>query len=361
MAIRGHVVLLDAWVPRGAHSGYVPVDAGRARARCGPRRSSSATPTSTTPPTPCRSRRPPAHDRRAAPSSARSCARAPSRRASLRRRAARRGRRSRARGAGAAAASGVEATIVKHAALRCAAARRRRRPARAGAARAVDHERRRTRRPPQDWRTSCEHLPDAEGGTVLYRFRVGDFSLVWNDSAGPLADTRAAGVRHVLRRCARSTSRSAPSRASTSSRTGCATRARTSRRFAPRDFVPAHHDDWFPARAVDAPRDASEPHPAPPSCARIPRGAPPGGALHRGPRATTSRPGGSPSGSPGGAEHGPLLEWPVARRLLILGSTGSIGTQALDVVSAPDDARARRPAAPSARGRRSSSRRARSA
>lgn len=24
MAIRGHVVLLDAWVPRGAHSGYVP-------------------------------------------------------------------------------------------------------------------------------------------------------------------------------------------------------------------------------------------------------------------------------------------------------------------------------------------------
>ena len=45
------------------------------------------------------------------------------------------------------------------------------------------------------------------------------------------------------------------------------------------------------------------------------------------------------------------------RRLLILGSTGSIGTQALDIVAALRGARARRAVAPSARGRRSSRRR----
>ena len=50
---------------------------------------------------------------------------------------------------------------------------------------------------------------------------------------------------------------------------------------------------------------------------------------------------------------------PMPRRLLILGSTGSIGTQALDIVERSRRARARRPVAPSARGSRSSRRRAR--
>lgn len=41
---------------------------------------------------------------------------------------------------------------------------------------------------PQDMLHLVGHLPDAEAGTVLYRFRIGDLSLVWNDSAGPLID-----------------------------------------------------------------------------------------------------------------------------------------------------------------------------
>lgn len=41
---------------------------------------------------------------------------------------------------------------------------------------------------PQDLAHIVGALPDAEAGTVLYRFEVGDFSMVWNDSAGPLTD-----------------------------------------------------------------------------------------------------------------------------------------------------------------------------
>lgn len=51
---------------------------------------------------------------------------------------------------------------------------------------------------PQDMAELVQHLPDAEAGTVLYRFRVGDLSLLWHDSAGPLVDD-APGALGALR------------------------------------------------------------------------------------------------------------------------------------------------------------------
>jgi hypothetical protein len=51
---------------------------------------------------------------------------------------------------------------------------------------------------PQDLMHLVGHVRDAEAGTNLYRFRVGNLSLVWNDSAGPLTE-EAPGALDVLR------------------------------------------------------------------------------------------------------------------------------------------------------------------
>jgi len=51
---------------------------------------------------------------------------------------------------------------------------------------------------PQDLAHIVGVLPDAEAGTVLYRFATGDFSMVWNDSAGPLTD-QAPGALERMR------------------------------------------------------------------------------------------------------------------------------------------------------------------
>ena len=119
------------------------------------------------------------------------------------------------------------------------------------------------------------HLPDEEGGSVLYRFRVGDLSLVWHDTSGPLADD-APPRSTCCARCGRSTSSSARSRASTRSPTACAT-------------APVHRGD--PARAV-RPRPSRRLGAGDTTSARGLRGAvrrraradpgraPPGGALH---------------------------------------------------------------------------------
>lgn len=50
---------------------------------------------------------------------------------------------------------------------------------------------------PQDLAHIVGVLPDAEAGTVLYRFEVGDFSMVWNDSAGPLKEQAPAALERM--------------------------------------------------------------------------------------------------------------------------------------------------------------------
>ena len=187
MAIRGHVVLLDAWVPRGGHSGYVPSSPAELAAL-----------------------RPEAifighahfdHAADAVPiaqaagativGSAEQCAALRSRADQM---TAPRCVEALAEGAPPGALAdipgairGVEATIVKN--LHSAG------KAPDGSdgyhvpvtpppsTTQLEHP-----PTPEDMAQLVEHAPDSEAGTVLYRFRVGDLSLLWNDSAGPLAD-----------------------------------------------------------------------------------------------------------------------------------------------------------------------------
>lgn len=53
---------------------------------------------------------------------------------------------------------------------------------------------------PQEYQFFVESLDDPQGGTWAYHLRVGDFSLLWHDSVGPISDgnPRAAEVQRAL-------------------------------------------------------------------------------------------------------------------------------------------------------------------
>jgi hypothetical protein len=96
---------------------------------------------------------------------------------------------------------------------------------------------------PEDMAQLVEHAPDAEAGTVLYRFAYGDFSMVWNDSAGPLADDAPDAFKalEALR----------PVDVQVGAIQGfnqISNGMRDPRMYIeavhPALFVPAHHDDW---------------------------------------------------------------------------------------------------------------------
>ena len=241
MAIRGHVVLLDAWVPRGAHSGYVPSSTAELAAL-----------------------KPEAifighahfdHAADAVPiaqasgatliGSAEQCAELRSRAD-----AAMAPRCVEVLPAGAApgarsdvtAVRGVETTAVKH--LHSAGKAP---DGRDGyhvpvtpppSTTQIEHP-----PTPEDMAQLVNHAPDAEAGTMLYRFRVGDLSLLWNDSAGPLADD-APQVFDVLRSLRPIDVQVGAIQGFNQVTNGMRDPRQYIEAFAPRLFVPAHHDDW---------------------------------------------------------------------------------------------------------------------
>jgi hypothetical protein len=98
---------------------------------------------------------------------------------------------------------------------------------------------------PQDVAALQRHLGDDMGGAVLYRFRVGRFSLAWHDSSGPLAD-RAPGVLRVLRRLGPVDVQVGAIQGFNQFTNGLRDPRTYIEALRPRTFVPNHHDDWFP-------------------------------------------------------------------------------------------------------------------
>jgi L-ascorbate metabolism protein UlaG (beta-lactamase superfamily) len=97
---------------------------------------------------------------------------------------------------------------------------------------------------PADSMVLAEHAGDAEGGTVLYQFRLRDFSLTWHDSTGPLPELAPDLF---------ATSRLAPTDVEVGAIVGFnqyANGMRDPRLYVealhPKVFVPAHHDNWLP-------------------------------------------------------------------------------------------------------------------
>jgi hypothetical protein len=88
-----------------------------------------------------------------------------------------------------------------------------------------------------------QHAPDSEAGTVLYRFRVGDFSLLWNDSAGPLADD-APETFETFKSLRPIDVQVGAIQGFNQLTNGMRDPRQYIEAFAPALFVPAHHDDW---------------------------------------------------------------------------------------------------------------------
>lgn len=250
LAIGGRVLLLDAWVPRGVHSGYVPVDVEELSALRpshvlighGHFDHAADAPTvalgagATVVGTAAHCAQAAAHARREGGRAIRTRAvvpgRAPGERGSLRIGPVR-----------------VDALSHVHSAARA--------PAGGGAPSAplvptpdllpcLEH-------PPtlEDALDLISHQPDQEGGTLVYRLRFRDFALVWHDSSGPVA-AEAPQVLAAMRRWRRPEVHVGSVQGFGQVTNGlrdplhyvAATRART--------FVPAHHDNWLPPVSANA-------------------------------------------------------------------------------------------------------------
>jgi L-ascorbate metabolism protein UlaG (beta-lactamase superfamily) len=96
---------------------------------------------------------------------------------------------------------------------------------------------------PEDLEHLLGHLPDAEGGTLLYRFQVGDFTMVWNDSAGPLIDT-APDVLEVLHDLRPVDVQVGAIQGFNQFSNGLRDPIDYIEQIGAKTFVPAHHDDW---------------------------------------------------------------------------------------------------------------------
>jgi L-ascorbate metabolism protein UlaG (beta-lactamase superfamily) len=252
LAIRGHVVLLDAWIPRGAFSGYVPATTDELAAlrpeliligHAHFDHAADATPLAVATGAPLAGTAEHCADLRARASGPA----LPPRCIELFGRDAPRGSQ-----ATPQLLRGVEVTALKH--LHSGATR----PDRSEpyhvpviplpTTTSLEHP-----PTPSDMIAVVGHLPDAEGGNVLYRFRVGDLSLVWHDTSGPAADY-APGLFDKLRALRSVDVQLGAIQGFNQFTNGMRDPRQYIEALAPRLFVPTHHDDWAPGvttRAVN--------------------------------------------------------------------------------------------------------------
>lgn len=95
----------------------------------------------------------------------------------------------------------------------------------------------------QDILDTLSHLPDPEGGAVIYLFRVPGFTLLWHDSVGPVKDD-APMVPALLRRLPRADVHLGAVQGFGQITNGMRDVRAYVEAAAAQLFVPGHHDDW---------------------------------------------------------------------------------------------------------------------
>jgi hypothetical protein len=96
---------------------------------------------------------------------------------------------------------------------------------------------------PTEVADTASHLPDEEGGCLLYQLRMPGFRLAWNDSAGPLKD-EAPEVLDVLRGLPRSDVHVGTIQGFNQPVNGMRDPRMYIEALRSSVFVPCHHDDW---------------------------------------------------------------------------------------------------------------------
>ncbi|MDN4173271.1 MBL fold metallo-hydrolase [Nocardioides sp. SOB77] len=99
------------------------------------------------------------------------------------------------------------------------------------------------------------HQGDQEGGSLLYRFELGGFSLTWNDTAGPLRDDPSRVLDRLARR-PRSDVHVGAVQGFGQYTNGLRDPLDYAEAVRSRVFVPSHHDNWLPP--ITAPASAYE-------------------------------------------------------------------------------------------------------
>ncbi|MBL1080002.1 MBL fold metallo-hydrolase [Nocardia sp. 2] len=91
----------------------------------------------------------------------------------------------------------------------------------------------------------ARNIAAPEGGVLLYQFRCGDFILTWHDSSGPLLD-RAPQVLDALRALPRSDVHIGAVQGFNQFTNGLRDPRSYIEALRPKVFVPNHHDNWLP-------------------------------------------------------------------------------------------------------------------
>jgi hypothetical protein len=97
---------------------------------------------------------------------------------------------------------------------------------------------------PEDIRHLLEHGGHDEGGCVLYQFRVGDFALTWNDTVGPLPE-EGPEVIDALGALPRTDVHLCAIQGFGQLTNGMRDPRLYVEALRPRLLVPTHHDDWL--------------------------------------------------------------------------------------------------------------------
>lgn len=98
---------------------------------------------------------------------------------------------------------------------------------------------------PQDTQHLASHLADGENGTLAYRFELGDFSFVWHDSSGPLKQLQPS-LLEDLKSFRPVDVQLGAIMGFNQITNGFADPRTYVEALQPKIFVPTHHDNWAP-------------------------------------------------------------------------------------------------------------------
>ncbi len=94
-------------------------------------------------------------------------------------------------------------------------------------------------------------LADEEGGSILYQFTIGEFTLTWNDSAGPIKE-EAPNLMKVMKNLPKTDVQVGAIMGFNQFTNGLRDPMMYMNSLQPRVFVPTHHDNWLPPISSNA-------------------------------------------------------------------------------------------------------------